>query len=174
MDIRRWAETARRAEREAHLLLSAHEKSASRVVLLEDLVKLLSGTPIDVQGYFREAVGCLEQGSFRAAIVMSWAGHFHVYVESLLAKHENDIRQMRKKWNFTDASELKESYPEAQILSAGKEVGFTSNAQLRILDGQLATRNQCAHPTFYKPSLNRSIGYVDEMVQQTFRYLGLK
>jgi hypothetical protein len=39
------------------------------------------------------------------------------------------------------------------------------------LQGQLSTRNQCAHPTLYKPSLNSAIGYVDEMIRQTIEYL---
>ncbi len=171
MDIGQWIFKAKQAEREAHEILAKHETSPSRVVLLEDLLKLLSGTPVDVQDYFRESITCLEQELFRAAIVMSWAGHFHVYSEELFTKHESDIKSLRTKWKFGDVNELKENYPEAQIIEVAKEVKFTSKAKLRVLQGQLSTRNQCAHPTLYKPSLNSAIGYVDEMVRQTIGYL---
>lgn len=171
MDLVNWIIKAKKAERDAHEILAIHEASPSRVVLLEDLIKLLSGTPIDVQDYFKESIKCLEQELFRAAIVMSWAGHFHVYSEVIFTRHEDEIKLLRPKWNFTDVNELKENYPEAQILDVAKEVKFTTKAKLRILQGQLSTRNQCAHPTLYKPSLNSAIGYVDEMIRQTIGYL---
>jgi len=171
VDIGSWVLKAKKAERDAHEILAKHEKSPSRVVLLEDLVKTLSGTPVDVQDYFKESITCLEQELFRAAIVMSWAGHFHVYSEVLFTRHESDIKELRPKWKFGDVNELKEGYPEAQIIDVAKEVKFTSKARLRILQGQLSTRNQCAHPTLFRPSLNSSIGYVDEMIRQTIEYI---
>lgn len=171
MDIASWVLRARKAERAAHKVLATHEAAPSRIVLLEDLLKSLSGTPVDVQDYFREAVVCLEQELFRAAIVMSWAGHFHVYSETLFLKHEADIKLARPKWSFSDVNDLKEKYPEAQIIDVAKEVKFTKKAHLKILHGQLSIRNQCAHPTLYKPSLNIAIGYVDGMIGQTVRYI---
>jgi hypothetical protein len=66
---------------------------------------------------------------------------------------------------------LKEQYPEAQIPDVGKDVKFTGKAQLKVLHGQLSQRNQCAHPTLYRPSMNAVIGYVDEMVRQTLSYI---
>lgn len=171
MEISSWVNKAKKAEREAHLVLAKHATSPSRVVLLEDLVKLLSGSPVDVQDYFKESITCLEQELFRAAVVMSWAGHFHVYSEMLFSKHEADIKSARPKWSFSDVNELKENYPESQIIDVGKEVKFTKKAHLKILHGQLSIRNQCAHPTMYRPSLNSAIGYVDEMIRQTLGYI---
>lgn len=126
---------------------------------------------MDVQDYFSESITCLEQDLLRAAIVMSWAGHFHMYSEILFLNHEHDIRTIRPKWKFGDVNELKEGYPEAQLIDVAKEVKFTSKAKLRILQGQLSIRNQCAHPTLYRPSLNSAIGYVDEIISQTISYL---
>ena len=102
---------------------------------------------------------------------MAWAGHFHVFSESLYQKHAKDIRGVRPKWRFGDLKELKDQIAEAQILDVGKEVRFITKAQLRVIQGQLATRNQCAHPTLYRPSLNSAIGYVDEMLRQTIKHI---
>ena len=170
-DIREWTRRAANAQKAAHQLLSQHEKSTSRVIILEQLLNQLSGLPIDVQDYFKEAVSCLEYQFFRAAIVMAWAGHFHVFAESLYQKHEKDIRKVRLKWNFKDLTELKDQIAEAQILDVGREVRFVTKAQLRVLQGQLSIRNQCAHPTLYRPSLNSAIGYVDEMLRQTIGHI---
>ena len=171
MPYSNWLARALSARRAAHSILAKHERSASRVVLLEDLVKKLSAAPVDVQDYFSEAVTCLEQGLYRSVIVLSWAGHFHVFSESLFLKHETDIRTARQKWIFKDLSDLKEQIAESQLLDVGKEVKFISKANLRVLQGQLSVRNQCAHPTLYHPSMNSAIGYIDEMVRQTLEYI---
>ena len=171
MELQELIKRVMKAERTAHSILSKHEASPSRIIHLEDLVRRLSGSPIDVQDYFNEAITCLEQKLYRAAIVMSWAGHFHVFVEKLYKYHEADIRTIRSKWQFKDLSEFKENFAEAHILEAGKVVKFIKRADLRILDGQLSLRNQCAHPTMYRPTLNSSIGYVDQMISQTLSYL---
>lgn len=173
MEIAHWLERAKRAQEQAHQLLAVHERSPSRVILLADLSKSLAGAPVDVQDYFREAISCLENGLFWAAIVTSWAGHFHMFSETLYHSHEVNIRACRPKWRFGDLAELKEQYPEAQILDVGKEVKFVGKAQLKVLHGQLSQRNQCAHPTLYKPSMNVAIGYVDEQIRQALLYIEL-
>ncbi len=171
MPYAEWITKARRASRAAHTVLAVHETAQSRVVILEDMVKRLSGAPVDVQEYFKESIQCLESSLFRAAVVFSWAGHFDVFIERLFALHEDEIRSKRAKWLFKDLIELRERYPESQILDVGKEVRFISKAKLRIVQGQLSERNQCAHPTMYKPSLNAAIGYVDAMVSQSLSYM---
>jgi len=138
---------------------------------LEDLTKSLLGTPVDVQDYFSEAISCIENKAYRSGIVLAWSGHFHVFSEVCYQRHEAEIRTARPKWKFKDLSELKESVAESQLLIVAKDVKFTTKAQLRILDGQLSQRNQCAHPTLYRPSMNAAIGYVDDMIRQTVSYL---
>ncbi len=171
MDILPFVRKSRLAEKAAHEVLSQHELSSSRIIHLEALSKRLSGAPVDVQNYFKEAITCLEQGLYRAAIVMAWAGHFNVFFEALYQKHEADIRDARPRWSFKDLGELKESYAEAHLLEVAKVVKFIKRAELRIMDGQLSVRNQCAHPTMYRPSHNSAIGYVDEMITQTIKYI---
>lgn len=166
-----WARRVSRARNAAHRALAKHESAASRVVLLEDLTKSLSGTPVDVQDYFSEAISCLEGELYRSAIVLAWSGHFHVFSETLFQKHEVEIRDARPKWQFKDLSELKEQVTESQILIVAKDVKFITKAKLRILDGQLSQRNLCAHPTLYRPSMNAAIGYVDDMIRQTISCL---
>ncbi|QQR75335.1 MAG: hypothetical protein IPJ17_07095 [Holophagales bacterium] len=172
MGLEDWVQAAARARSAAHSALAAHEASASRVVLLEDLLKKLKAAPIDVQDYFREALDCLERGLNRSAVVLAWAGHFYVLSETMYRKHEADIRQVRPKWSFKDLADLKEQYAEAQLLDVAREVKFLGRAELRVLQGQLSHRNQCAHPTLFRPSSNFAIGYVDEMIRQTLLFLG--
>ena len=169
--LRDWQNRALLARKEAHHVLAKHEASKSRVVILDDLLGSLSGFPVDIKDYFQEAVTCLENNLLRSAVVLSWAGFFHVLSESLFHRHEKDIKAKRPKWKFKGLIELKENYPESQILDVAKEVKLTKKSDLKIYQGQLATRNQCAHPTLYKPSLNEAIGFVDKMVRQISVFL---
>ena len=166
-----WLERARAAEREAHKILAAHEASRSRVVHLNSLLNQLAGVPVDIQEYFNESIRCLETGCIRAGMVMSWCGFFEIFSLSLLAQKETDIRSKRSAWKFKDLAELKENVAEAQILDVAKDVAYIGKARLRILQGHLATRNQCAHPTLYVPSLNTGIGYIDELIRFSREYL---
>jgi hypothetical protein len=170
-DVRVWQRRTAGFVVDAHKLFARYEGSATRVIELRQLAKRLQGLPVDVESYFREAVDCLEHGFHRSATVMSWAGFFSVFMDAMYAKHEADIRSARNKWTFTDVTELKESQPESALIEVAKVVGFIKQAERRKYDGQLSTRNQCAHPTLYKPTPNEAIGFVDLMVSQTTRYV---
>jgi hypothetical protein len=170
--ISEWKRRVVAAKEEAHRILATHESSASsRVVILEDLLARLSILPVDVQDYFREATVCLENNLLRASVVLAWAGFFHVLAEKLYVDHEAALRLARPKWTFKSLEELKESNTESAILDVAKEVGLMGKANLREYQGQLSKRNQCAHPTLYRPSLNSALGYVDDMIRQTIRYI---
>jgi len=166
-----WASRARKATAEAHLILSRHERAKSRVILLSDSISKLQTLPIDVQGYFREALECLEHDLRRAANIMAWAGFFAVFSDKLYVGNEAAIRAIRPNWKFKSLVELKELVAEAQIIDVAKEVGFISNPEKRMLHGQLSTRNQCAHPTGYDPTMNSALGYVDDLISRTKTYL---
>lgn len=159
------------AEKEAHEILSTHEASKSRIIFLEGLLREIRSMPVDVETYFQESIKCLEVGCIRAGMVLAWSGLFEILAERLYSDKEAEIRSVRPKWKFKDLAELKEQFPESQILDVGKEVGVVKKAHLKVLQGHLATRNQCAHPTVYLPSLNVGIGYVDELIAFTKLYI---
>ena len=169
--VNEWQRRVRLATREAHKMLAIHESAISRVVILENILDRLSGIAVDVQDYFIEAVSCLENNLLRAGIVLSWAGFFHIFSQALYSKYEAIIRSKRPKWIFNDFVEFKEKFAEAQIIDVAKEVASINNATLKIYHGQLSMRNQCAHPTLYRPSMNSAIGYVDDMIRESIKYI---
>ena len=169
--VKLWQQRIQAFQRDSHRLFAKYETSASRVVELNALIKSLSGLPVDVEGYFREAANCLQQGNFRAAVVMSWAGFFSVFMDAFYTEKESDIKKNYTSWDTSSAEGLQESAGENTLLVAAKKLKFIKNPIYRIYDGQLSTRNQCAHPTLYSPSPNVAIGFVDLMVSQTRIYL---
>lgn len=167
-----WHNRALGAQAAVDQLLVLHDGSArARARELRDLVRDLDKLPIDVQGYFQEAVQCLEYRLTRASIVLSWAGFFYTASQHLFAQHESALRTKYDKWSFNSFEELLETRREAELIEAMSQLKMINKADRRQFDGQLSQRNKCAHPTLYKPSLNAAIGYTDEMLQQTIRFI---
>lgn len=134
--VKTWQQRARKFEIESHKLLATYETSASRVVELNALIKSLSGLPVDVEGYFREAADCLQYGNFRAALVMSWAGFFSVFMDSFYKAKGADIKVKYSSWDTSSAEGLKESAAESTLLVAARTLKFAKNGKIRIYDGQ--------------------------------------
>ena len=158
------------ARRAAHEILEAHEAAASRVVALQQSFQKLSGLPVDVAEYYREALRSLQVGCYRAAIVMSWAGFIHMVAEHLVTHHQPALIAQYPKWNTGSTIDFLECAPEAQVLEAGKKIGAFNNQKLNIYRGWLSTRNQSAHPTLYQPSRNVALGFVDAVVSEVVFY----
>ena len=47
-----------------------------------------------------------------------------------------------------------------------KKQRLITNSVMRALQGLLAKRNECAHPEDYEPSINDTLGYLDEMMKR--------
>lgn len=166
-----WLARALRAQREGHTLLAGIEGSRSRIITLADARRKLTAAPADVQDYFEEALGCLEYGFHRSGIVLAWAGFFSIFAERLYTQKLTEVLVARPKWSIPMSSDMKDCSPEAQIVDVAREVKFIGKAEHRILDGHLATRNQCAHPTVFKPSQNVALGFADEMISRVLKLI---
>lgn len=160
------------AEMEANNILGNHGDSyKSRILDLKSLRKQLINIPIDIYSYFDESLKCLESGYKRAAMIMVWSGFFYIFSNYLFDYEEDEIRRLRPKWKFNNFDEFRESNPESQILDLAKDLGTITRADLRVLQGYLSTRNKCAHPTLYQPTMNGAIGYINELLVYTLRYI---
>ncbi len=160
-----------RAQESAHKILGSHEDAASRILELGNVFKQLSGLPLDVSEYYREALRALRVGCFRAAIVMAWSGFVYMLAEKLATGYQAEMEKQYPKWRVVGASELLGSAPEAQIIEAARKVGLVGSQKLNIYKGWLSTRNQCAHATMFQPSRNVALGYVDAVLAEVPEFL---
>ena len=153
-------------EKEAHLILGHHETSASRVIFLEETYKKLTGLSIQQDELFRQAPRCIENGLFRAAHVMAWAGFMDFIEEKISFDEFIKLKKVRPMWNFTSVEDLRENYPEFQLIDACYAVGLCTKNEKKTLHGLLSKRNECAHPSNYYPGLNESLGYISELLRR--------
>ena len=157
---------ARVFEREAHVILSYHETSLSRVVLLDETYKELGQLSLRQDELFRQALSCLEGRLFRAAIVMAWAGFMDYLEEKIESDNFNELRKVRANWPIKTIEDLREHVPEYQVVEACKDIGLCSRNEVRALLGLLNKRNECAHPSNYFPDLNECLGFISEVLNR--------
>ncbi len=169
-----WIETAQACRRradsflaEAHQILGIQESSKSRVVNLDQTRARLDVLTLKQDGLFKEAIVCMENGLFRAAHVMAWAGFMDFLEERLSTDGLVRVKLARTAWaKFGSIEELRESIPESQLIEVAREIGLLSKSETKTLQGMLSKRNENAHPSGYAPELNDTLGYVSELLNR--------
>jgi hypothetical protein len=164
--ISKLLDRARAFQREAHQILSVHESTPSRIVLLENTYKHLTALSVRQDELLRQALRCIENELFRSAHVMAWAGFMDFLEEKLASDGLKNLRAIRPGWKATTVEELRDTVVEFQLIEATRDLGLCTKTEMKALHGLLNKRNECAHPSDYFPSLNESLGYVSEILQR--------
>jgi len=152
-------------QEEAHFILSKVESAKSRSVILNDTYKKLSGLSIAQDDLMRQALRCVENALFRAAYILAWVTFIDFIQEKLASDGFVKLNAVRPKWRITSIEELREIV-EFQIIEACKDVKLISNTRMRIIQGYLSTRNECAHPSDFFPNYNQTLGYISDILNQ--------
>lgn len=156
----------RKFEKVAHSILGTHETSPSRIVLLENTYKQLSGLSLKQDELFRQALRCVENQLFRASHVMAWAGFMDFLEEKLSSDGFAKLKHSRPNWKFKSPEDFREQQTEHAIIEAAWDVGLCTKSEMKALHGLLNKRNECAHPTDYFPDLNETLGYFSELLKR--------
>lgn len=151
---------------EAEKILSRHEESVSRVVLLKKTYEDLGKLSIQQDDLFRQSLRCCERELYRAAHVMAWAAFMDFLEEKLSYRNFRKLRHEYPNWKFNSLEELRETIAEFQIIEATRKVGLCEKNQMKALLGLLNKRNECAHPSDFYPGLNETLGYISEIFQR--------
>jgi hypothetical protein len=164
-----YLDAVERFQADVHQILSVHEQSPSRIVVLDETYRKLGNMSLRQDDLMRQALRCIENDLYRAAHVMAWAAFVDFLEEKLSSDGLVRLRALRPSWTGADIGEMAESVPEFQFVELTKPIGLCSKAQMRDLLALLNRRNQCAHPTDYYPDLNMTLGYVAEILQHVSR-----
>ncbi|WP_155887733.1 hypothetical protein [Paucidesulfovibrio longus] len=162
-----FAEKMKSFEIEARNILSTHETSPDRVITLTTTRQAIVGLSLRQAQLFRQAVRCVEHRIYKAAHVMAWAA-FMDFLEDKLT--EDNFRHLHNAFpNWTDwaaVEDLRENVVEHQLIGAAHRLSLIGKSEEKILQGLLAKRNECAHPSSYSPGMNETLGYVGELLQR--------
>jgi hypothetical protein len=167
---RRFRQKAETFRNEAHEILSKTESARSRIILLDQTRSRLLVLSLQQDELFQQALACTERGIFRAAHEMAWAGFMDFLEQKLSSDGLVKVKSVKTGWSqYRTIEEIRENVPEFQLIEAARDVGLLSKSETKTLLGLLSKRNECAHPSGYKPSLNESLGYISELLNRIER-----
>lgn len=154
-------------EREAHELLSSFEGARSRVITLAETRRQVTVLNLKQTELLQEALRSLEVALYRPAIILAWVAFMDFLQEKLASDGLVSVHRLRPNWTkWTSLDELRENVTEFQMLDVAKDVKLLRRSETKALQGLLSKRNECAHPTGYKPGLNEALGYVSELLNR--------
>lgn len=171
--IGRYRSRATAFEELAHEILATQESSKSRVISLYETLNRLDDLSLEQDEQFRHALQCIEQGIYKAAFVMAWAGFMDFLEGKLSADDLKAVHAVRPSWaKYSTIETLREYVPEYQLIDVAHAVKLLTKTDVKALHGALSRRNECAHPNHYQPGLNESLGYVSELLNRIELLIG--
>lgn len=160
------ADWAAEVQRDLAKLLARRETSAHRVLTLSESFDKLTVLSIKQDRLMRDALRCAEQGLYGPAHVSGWAALVDFCHEWVTDSARLPALQLaRPKWSIERASDLRK-FVDFQLFEAMEAAGFISKTTMKAMHGLLNKRNECAHPEDYDPSINDTLGYLDELLKR--------
>jgi hypothetical protein len=163
--LRRVVRRADLLRADARRILSTVESGRERRFTLDASYVALGRLSLKQDDLFRQALGCVEHQLYRAAHVMAWAAFMDFLHEKLAEDGLARVGHERPEWKVGHAEDLR-NYGDYQVIEAAEDCGLYAKTMKKALHGLLNKRNECAHPEEYYPSLNDTLGYVDELFKR--------
>lgn len=163
-EVADWAATA---QAELSKLLAKRETSTHRVMTLTESYEKLTRLNLKQDKLLREALQCAEHALYRSAHVASFAALMD-FVHEWIAANPARLALIQSNyptWGITQASDFREQ-KDHTLFDVLRKQGLITNSMAKALQGLLAKRNECAHPEDYEPSINDTLGYLDEMMKR--------
>jgi len=159
-------ENVKKFEIKSHELFSRYESSPSRIIFVDQSRKKLKNLSLQQVELFEDSLLCIGQKFYRASIVMAWAGFIDFLENKISSDGLVKIKKVRPAWSkYNSIEEIRENVAtEHELIKVAKEIGLISKAEMKRLHGELSRRNECAHPSPYRPDLNESLGYVAGLI----------
>ena len=111
----------------------------------------------------------IENEIYGAAHVVAWIGFMDYLgdqltdygIKEVIAKKDN-----LSKLNIENIDDLREIVTDYAIIIMLREIKIFSKLEMTSIHGLLSKRNECAHPTNYRPGLSETLGYVNELLKR--------
>ena len=126
-----------------------------------------------IRGFIEEAILCLEVDALRAAIVFLWSGAVRELwnqaaglgwpaVTAAVQKHDPKARALTK---IEDLAGVKDS----TFLLAARELALIDKSEWTVLGPDLDLRNQCGHPTKFRPGPKKVGAFIEDIISIVFK-----
>jgi hypothetical protein len=126
-----------------------------------------------VRGFIEEAILCLQANALRAAIVFVWSGAIRTLHEEALAKGEATVNTAISKRDSKARQVTKiEDFAWIQdrtFLDACPDMALLDRGQKSTLVDALNLRNNCGHPTQYRPGIEKARSFIEDVIGIVFK-----
>jgi hypothetical protein len=105
----------------------------------------------DKARFIEEAISCVKNKSYRAAIVLTWVGalylmYAYVLTKKLVEFNTEVLRRFPKSKPASTADDLARVVKEAEFLNILEHIGVITKAENKEISGCLDRRNTAGHP----------------------------
>lgn len=150
-----WELSAQGAKIVAELANIRLPSTISKKVVADTRQHLSAISSKDAKEFIEEAVQCLENGQYRAAVVFSWIGAISILHDAVVKNHLTsfNIEALKRdsKWKAAKNSDDLGRMKEYNFLDVLEAIGLIGNNVKQTLQSQcLKLRNACGHPSSLK------------------------
>ncbi len=104
--------------------------------------------------FLEEALGCFDNGNYRAAVVLCWVGAASIIQDHVIQKHLTKFNAVgaTRFPKFKAVNTIKDisSILESDLLQLCQDCGMLDKAEKQELQARLDLRNRCGHPNSFK------------------------
>ena len=124
------------------------------------------------RGFVEEAVQCLENRLYRAAIVLSWIGAVAVLYQHVIQMHLNDFNREAKrrlrKWKAARVADDLGRIRESEFLLIIESVSIIGKSIRQELEVALRLRNGCGHPNSLHVGEAKAAAHVESLILNVY------
>ncbi|MFD3400998.1 hypothetical protein ACFWUU_09995 [Kribbella sp. NPDC058693] len=164
-------ETGSKEIRSALGLPDGQPEIAVDVATLEKAAKNISDSL--AREFVEEAITCLQVGAMKAAVVFAWTGAIRTLhdsasilgwpaVTSAIQKHDARVKAVGK---IEDFAQVKDK----TFLLAARDLAILDKGEWTVMQQALDLRNQCGHPSNYRPGHKRVSAFIEDLISIAFK-----
>lgn len=112
----------------------------------------------------KQALRCVEQDLYPSAHILAWTALMDMIENILASDNFKKLNSAKIKWRISCLDDLRDNYPDYQIIEACRDLKVATKGEMRMLHGFLGKRNLCAHPSGYRPDFNQTLGYIADIL----------
>ena len=125
------------------------------------------------RAFVQEAIECLEQGHYRASVVLSWAGAISVLYDHVLGGRLSDFnaeaRRRNAKWHTAKTADDLATMKEKDFLDVLQTTSVLGkNVKVELQNSCLSLRNGCAHPNTLVIDEHRVTSHLEILMLNVF------
>ncbi|HLD70241.1 MAG TPA: hypothetical protein VJA17_05695 [Candidatus Omnitrophota bacterium] len=137
--------------------------------LRKQLSKIKNG---DTVNFLNEAISCLEHGSKRAAVILSWVGAMSVLHDYIVGNHFSSFNiEAQKRFSDWKPAKTKDDLSrmkETNFLIVLEVISVLGKNVKQELEACLQLRNSCGHPNSLQIGESKVLGHIEILILNVF------